>query len=103
MEVEGYSVPKDPVDRGSRVKEATAFDLGYTTLKHTDMILRIADQSQVVRLGLLSQIPTQIGRQTCMLNYMIIRVDNGRSFQILLERPWLYIARVVVDWGEKKF
>ena len=63
----------------------------------------MADQSRVVPVGRLSQIPTLIGEVTYLLNYVIIRVSAGRPFPMLLGRPWLYSAEVIVDWGAKEF
>ena len=83
--------------------ESTAFDLGYTTFEETDQILRMADQSRVVPAGRLSQIPTRIGQVTYLQNFVIIRVGTGRPFPMLLGRPWLYSAKVLVDWGAKEF
>jgi hypothetical protein len=56
--------------------EETAFDLGYTAFEAMDEVLRMADQSRVNPVGKL-------------------------SFPMLLGRPWLYSARVLVDWGAK--
>jgi hypothetical protein len=106
VEVEGCSIPKVPVDGGSGVNlmlEETAFDLGYTAFEATDQVLRMADQSRVNPVGKLSQVPTRIGGVTYLLNFVIIRVQTGRPFPMLLGRPWLYSARVLVDWGAKEF
>ena len=51
VEVDGCTIPKVPVDGGSDINlklEDTAFDLGYTSFKETNQILRMADQSRVV-------------------------------------------------------
>jgi hypothetical protein len=106
VEVEGCSIPKVPLDGGSGVNlmlEETAFDLGYTAFEATDQVLWMADQSRVNPVGKLSQVPTRIGVVTYLLNFVIIRVQTGRPFPMLLERPWLYSARVLVDWGAKEF
>jgi hypothetical protein len=106
VEVEGCSIPKVPVDGGSGVNlmlEERAFDLGYTAFEATDQVLRMADQSRVNPVGKLSQVPTRIGGVTYLLNFVIIRVQTGRPFPMLLGRPWLYSARVLVDWGAKEF
>ena len=106
VEIDGCSVPKVPVDGGSGVNlmlEDTAFDLGYTSFEATDQILRMVDQSRVIPVGRLSQVPILIGEVTYLLNYVIIRVSAGRPFPILLGRPWLYTAEVLVDWGAREF
>jgi hypothetical protein len=106
VEVEGCSIPKVPVDRGSGVNlmlEETAFDLGYTAFEATDQVLRMVDQSRVNPVGKLSQVPTRIGGVTYLLNFVIIHVQTGRPFPMLLGRPWLYSARVLLDWGAKEF
>ena len=106
VEVDGCIIPKVPVDGGSGVNlmlEDTAFDLGYTSFEETNQVLRMADQSRVIPAGRLSQVPTRIGKVTYLLNFVIIRVSVGRPFPMLLGRPWLYSAKVLVDWGAKEF
>ena len=106
MEVEGCIIPKVPVYTGSGVNlmlEDTAYDLGYTSFEETDQILQMADQSRVIPAGRLSQVPTLISEVTCLQNFVIIRVSFNRPFPMLLGRPWLYSAKVVVDWGSKEF
>ena len=106
VEVEGCIIPKVPVDGGFGVNlmlEDTAFDLGYTSFEETDLVLRMADQSRVVPAGRFSQVPTRIGEVTYLQNFVIIRVNSGRPFSMLLGRPWLYSAKVVVDWGTREF
>ena len=83
--------------------EDTAFDLGFTTFETTNQVLRMANQSRVISIGQLSQVPTQIEEVTYLLNFVIIRVEKGRPFPMLLGRPWLYAARIFVDWGHKEF
>ena len=106
VEIEGCVITKVPVDGGSGVNlmlEDTAFELGYTDFEATNQVLRMADQSRVIPVGRLSLVPTRISKYTYLLNFVIIRVSAGRPFPILLGRPWLYLARVVVDWGTKEF
>ena len=83
--------------------EDTAFELRYTAFEPTTQVLRMADQSRVIPVGRLSQIPTRVGETTYPLNYVVIRVNLGRPFPMLLGRPWLYLALVMVDWGAKEF
>ena len=62
----------------------------------------MANQSRVIPVGRLSQVPTLIG-VTYLLNYVIIRVSVGRPFPMVLGRPRLYTAEVLVDWGAREF
>ena len=90
VEVEGCIIPKVSVDGGSGVNlmlEDTAFDLGYTSFEETNQILRMADQSKVIPVGRLSQVPTRIGEVTYLQNFVIIRVSTGKPFPMLLGRP----------------
>ena len=106
VEVDGCIMPKVPIDGGSGVNlmlEDTAFDLGYTSFEETNQILRMADQSKVIPAGQLSQVPTRIGEVTYLQNFVIIRVSTRKPFPMLLGRPWLYSAKVLVDWGAKEF
>ena len=83
--------------------EDTAFDLGYTSFKTIDQVLRMADQSRVILVGQLSQVPTLIREVKYLLNYITIWVSIGRSFPMLLEILWLYSTKVLVDWGAQEF
>ena len=60
--------------------EDTAFDLGYTSFEATNQVLRMVDQSRVLPIGRLSQVPTVIGEMTYLLNYVVIRVHCMRIF-----------------------
>ena len=44
--------------------EDIAFDLGYTSFKATDQVLRMADQSHVLPIRRFSLVPTLIGQVT---------------------------------------
>ena len=106
VEVDGCSISKVLIDGGSGINlmlEDTTFDLGFTSFEMTDQILWMADQSRVIPVGRLSQVPNLIGEVTYLLNYIIIQVSSGRPFPMLFGRPWLYSAEVLMDWGAKEF
>ena len=106
VEIDGCTIRNVPVDGGSGVNlmlESTAADLGYSTFEPTNQTLRMADQSRVVPVGKLSGIPTRISGFTFNLNYLVIRVEDGKPFPLLLGRPWLYLAEVRVNWAKRAF
>ncbi|OAE29544.1 hypothetical protein AXG93_4599s1000 [Marchantia polymorpha subsp. ruderalis] len=106
VEIDGCVIHNEPVDGGSGVNlllESTANDLGYTVFESTNQTLRMADQSRVVPVGKLSAVPTKISGLTYPLNYLMIRVEEGNPFPLLLGRPWLYLAKVKVNWAKKAF
>ena len=106
VEIEGCTISKVPVDGGAGVNlmlEVTASDLGYVSFEPTNQTLRMADQSRVIPVGKLSGIPTKISGNTYDLNYLVIRVEGGNPFPLLLGRPWLYLAGVKVNWAKKAF
>ena len=83
MEVDGCIILKILVDGGSGVNlklEDMAFDLGYTSFEATDQVLRMADQSRVISVGQLSQVPILIEAVSYLLKYVIIWVSSGRPF-----------------------
>lgn len=82
--------------------EATAFNLGLTQLEKTPKVLRMADQSRVVPVGKLNEITTLIGGVAFLLDYIIIRPEVHSSFPLLLGRPWLYAAKVKLNWEQQE-
>lgn len=57
----------------------------------------------MIPVGKLSGISTKISGLTYPLNYLVIRVEEGSPFPLLLGRPWLYSAKVKVNWAKKVF
>ena len=71
VEVDRCIIPKVLVDGRlglNLMLEDTAFDLGYTSFEAIDQVLWMADQSRVILVGRLSQVPTLIGEVTYLLN-----------------------------------
>lgn len=89
MVVEGCTISKVPVDGGFGVNlilEDTAFNFRIHLLR-SHKLGTPEDQSRVLPMGRLSQVPTVIREVTYLLNYVVIQVSSGRSFPLLLEGP----------------
>jgi hypothetical protein len=76
--------------------------LGLTKIEKTPKLLKMADQSVVIPVGILNNLETIIGGITFALDYYVIDPATSSSYQVLLGRPWLYTAKVHVNWNEKK-
>lgn len=90
MEIDGCTIQIVQVDGGSGVNlmlESTAHDLEYTAFEVTNQTLRMADQSRVVPVGKLFEVATKISGFNFHLNYLVIRMEDGRPFSLLLGRP----------------
>ena len=102
--IDGSLIEGVQVDSGSSVNLMnvdTMEELGLTHMTSTPIILRMADQSRVVPLGILRGIVTTIGGLNFKINYIIFKVSESIStYPILLGRPWLKSARAKDDWGK---
>jgi hypothetical protein len=102
--IDGSLIHGIQVDSGSSVNLMnvdTMEELGLTSMTTTPIILRMADQSRVKPLGMLSQLLTTIGGIDYKIDYVVFKVSESIStYPILLGRPWLYLARAKDDWGK---
>jgi hypothetical protein len=102
--IDGSLINGVQVDSGSSVNLMnvdTMEELGLTSMTTTPIILRMADQSRVKPLGMLSQLLTTIGGIDYKIDYVVFKVSESIStYPILLGRPWLYLAKAKDDWGK---
>jgi len=102
--IDGSLIYGVQVDSGSSVNLMnfeTMEELGFTTMTPTPIILRMADQSRIKPLGMLSQIITTIGGIDYKIDYIVFKLSESiSSYLILLGRPWLYSAKARDDWGK---
>jgi hypothetical protein len=102
--IDGSLIHGVQVDSGSRVNLMnvdTMEELGLTSMTTTPIILRMADQSRVKPLGMLSQLLTTISGIDYKIDYVVFKVSESIStYPIFLGRPWLYLAKAKNDWGE---
>lgn len=93
VEIDGCNVTKVPIDGSSVINlmlEDAAFDLRYSCFEEKNMVLSMADQSRVTSVERLARISSWIGNTIYLLNFIVILVDSGMPFRMLLGRPWLY-------------
>jgi hypothetical protein len=102
--IDGSLINGVQVDSGSSVNLMnvdTMEELGLTSMTTTPIILRMADQSRVKPLGMLSQLLTIIGGIDYKIDYVVFKVlEPISTYPILLGRPWLYLARAKDDWDK---
>ena len=102
VQIASCTIPKVPIDGGSSVNlmtEPTAFSLGFENFEPADRVLRMADQSRVMPVGVLHDVTTLIGGIPFLMTYVIICPTSPSTYPVLLGRPWLYGANVKVNWS----
>ncbi|PTQ27041.1 hypothetical protein MARPO_0236s0001 [Marchantia polymorpha] len=105
VEIGGCVIQKVPVDSGSGVNimtEETANSLGFQTFEPTTRVLRLADQTRRMPLGMLSNVRTNIEGVDFQLSYIVLQPLMKKGYDVLLGRPWLYDAKARCDWRRKR-
>ena len=75
--------------------------LQLTGLQDTKLMLRMADQSRVKPLGILSDVKTTIAGNPYWIDYIVFQPNSPHaSYPILLGRPWLKESQAKQDWGK---
>ncbi|CAM6091061.1 unnamed protein product [Calypogeia fissa] len=106
LTIMGCTIPPSPVDGGSGVNmilEATVHQLGIHKLEPTSTTMRMANGARVIPVGTLIGLGTWIGGVEFPLNYLVMQPSKLSGYPVLLGRPWLYGAGVVIDWTKKEF
>ena len=99
-------VPNVLVDGGSSLNILhghTMRKLGLSLTGPSKFVINMANQSQVVPVGIIKNCRLSTGGEEYIVTFQVIKIhDNKDAFLILLGRPWLRMANAVVDWeGEK--
>ncbi|CAM6082302.1 unnamed protein product [Calypogeia fissa] len=77
--------------------------LGLHRLEPTSRTMQMANGAWVVPVGTVTKLGTQIGGIHFPLNYLVMKPNKPSGFPIVIGRPWLYGAGVVMDWPKKEF
>ena len=102
--IDGIVLRGVQLDGGSSVNLMnldTMKGLQLTGLQDTKLMLRMADQSRVKPLGILSDVKTTIASNPYWIDYIVFQPNSPHaSYPILLGRPWLKESQAKQDWGK---
>ncbi|XP_078168500.1 uncharacterized protein LOC144563001 [Carex rostrata] len=70
--------------------------LGVGELKPTRISLQLADQSVKLPLGVVEDLPIQIGKFFVPIDFVVVDMDEDTHTPLLLGRPFLNTAKVVI-------
>ena len=79
----------------------TMNSLQLTGLQDTKLMLRMADQSRMKPLGILSNVKTTIAGNPYWIDYIVFQFNSPHaSYLILLGRSWLKESQAKQDWSK---
>ena len=79
----------------------TIFDkIGVGELKETRISLQLADHSIKLPLGIVEDLPIQIGKYFVPIDFVIVDMEEDANTPLLLGRPFLNTARAVIEVHE---
>ena len=103
VSIDGVLIIGVQVDGGSSVNLMTANTmekLRLSDLLPTDLLLRMADHSKVLPVGVLVNVDTNIAGIVYKIDYVVFQLKSlTLPYPILLDRPWLFDAKAHNDWG----
>ena len=76
--------------------------IDFGELKPTTMCLSMADKSIKYPLGVLENVPTKVGKFIIPTDFIVIDMEEDPEIPILLGRPFLVTAGVVIDMKNGK-
>ena len=103
VSIDGVLITGVQVDGGCSVNLMTADTmekLGLSNLLPIDLLLRMADHSKVLLVGVLVNVDTNIVGIVYKIDYVVFQLKSlTLSYPILLGRPWLFDPKARNDWG----
>ncbi|XP_074314260.1 uncharacterized protein LOC141649469 [Silene latifolia] len=73
--------------------------LGFTKFHCTNMTVQMADRTLSRPLGVLQDIPVEIGRFLIPVDFVVLDIPEDNHTPIILGRPFLHTAQAVIDVG----
>ena len=103
VQIADHYVPHCLVDGGSGVNIMSKFTLHKLGLKSSGpshVSMDLANQTRIMPVGQILGLHVTIGGEFYTLDFQILDLpDDGRSYPLLLGRPWLHKAGAIIDWG----
>jgi len=65
------------------------------------MTVQMADRSAVQPIGVLENIPVQIGKFFFPVDFVVLDMPEDDHIPIILGRPFLHTAGAIIDVGER--
>jgi hypothetical protein len=74
--------------------------IGVGELKPTRMTLQLADSSVRLQMGIVEDVPVQVGKFFVPGDFVIMEMDEDKDVPVILGRPFLRTARTIFDTYE---
>ncbi|KAL3681519.1 hypothetical protein R1sor_024475 [Riccia sorocarpa] len=103
--IDGHVIPDCRIDSGSSVNVIpleTMRALGLTGMRSTSVLLRMADGRNTRPVGEMKNVPTLIGEQTFLIDYIVMDMSHPPQFPLLLGVPWFVAADVHTSWRTRR-
>ncbi|XP_020258189.1 uncharacterized protein LOC109834561 [Asparagus officinalis] len=71
--------------------------LGIGDLKPTTISLQLADRSVKYPVGILEDVPIQVGKFFIPVDFVILEIEEDSNIPIILGRPFLATAGAIID------
>ncbi|GJY50102.1 putative reverse transcriptase domain-containing protein [Tanacetum coccineum] len=82
---------------------STYLNLGLGELAHTRLIVELADRTVKYPKGIVENMLVRIGKFTFPIDFIILDMPEDIRVPLILERPFLSIARAKIDVYKRKF
>ncbi|XP_074560122.1 uncharacterized protein LOC141816192 [Curcuma longa] len=81
----------------SIIPYATSEKCGYTDLKLTSMVIQLADQSCRYPMGIVEDVPVEVGGFTVPTDFVVLDMEEDPSIPIILGRSFLTTSGAKID------
>nr|GEX40312.1 reverse transcriptase domain-containing protein [Tanacetum cinerariifolium] len=76
--------------------------LSLETLKHTKMIVRLANRSFQYPVGIAENMLVEVGKFTFPVDFVILEMEEDSKVPLILRRPFLHTANAVIRVKQKQ-